>query len=213
MDIRNFFEKGTTREKRKKGRDSSSGGSDENDNNDKTHVMPRSLHANIGQASHSPAEPVNISVADYSSAIAEAIDNFLISSNLPTEDCVGFRFDGCSTMAGKEGGVQAILRKKYPALYFYCSSHKLNLVVNDANAVPEIRNTVATVKDVITFFRESTTRRNYAKTYHDCVRRDGPKNINQSESFLNMEIMPPENLHISCIQPLQNQCLLLLYKQ
>lgn len=27
--------------------------------------MPRSLHANIGQASHSPAEPVNIS--DYSS--------------------------------------------------------------------------------------------------------------------------------------------------
>ncbi|RVE55330.1 hypothetical protein evm_000228 [Chilo suppressalis] len=45
MDIRNFFEKGTTREKRKKGRDSSSGESDENDNHDKTHVMPRSLHA------------------------------------------------------------------------------------------------------------------------------------------------------------------------
>ncbi|RVE53175.1 hypothetical protein evm_002272 [Chilo suppressalis] len=55
IDIRNFFEKGTTREKRKKGLDSSSGGSDENDNHDKTHVMPRSLHANIGQASHSPA--------------------------------------------------------------------------------------------------------------------------------------------------------------
>ncbi|RVE47170.1 hypothetical protein evm_008138 [Chilo suppressalis] len=53
------------REKRKKG---SSGGSDENDNHDKTHVMPRSLHANIGQTSHSPAEPVNISVADYSSS-------------------------------------------------------------------------------------------------------------------------------------------------
>nr|CAI5844660.1 unnamed protein product [Callosobruchus analis] len=101
--------------------------------------------------------------AQNASAIAEAIDNFLISSNLSKEDCVGFGFDGCSTMAGKEGGVQAILRKKYPrALYFHCSSHKLNLVVNDANAVPEIRNTVATVKDVITFFRESTTRRNYA---------------------------------------------------
>nr|CAI5832722.1 unnamed protein product [Callosobruchus analis] len=101
--------------------------------------------------------------AQNASAIAEAIDNFLISSNLSKEDCVGFGFDGCSTMAGKEGGVQAILRKKYPrALYFHCSSHKLNLVVNDANAVPEIRNTVATVKDVITFVRESTTRRNYA---------------------------------------------------
>nr|CAI5869342.1 unnamed protein product [Callosobruchus analis] len=68
--------------------------------------------------------------AQNASAIAEAIDNFLISSNLSKEDCVGFGFDGCSTMAGKE--------------------------------VPEIRNTVATVKDVITFFRESTTRRNYA---------------------------------------------------
>lgn len=101
--------------------------------------------------------------AQNASAIAEATDNFLISSNLPTEDCVGFGFDGCSTMAGKEGGVQAILRKKYPrALYFHCSSHKLNLVVNDANAVPEIRNTVATIKDVIMFFRESTIRRNYA---------------------------------------------------
>ncbi|GBP34178.1 Zinc finger MYM-type protein 1 [Eumeta japonica] len=101
--------------------------------------------------------------AQNASAIAEAIDNFLISFNLPTEDCIGFGFDGCSTIAGKECGVQAILRKKYPlALYFHCSSHKLNLVVNDANAVPEIRNTVATVKDVITFFREWTTRRNYA---------------------------------------------------
>ncbi|RVE52696.1 hypothetical protein evm_002569 [Chilo suppressalis] len=57
----------TTSAKRKKGRDSSSGGSDENDNHDKTHVMPRSFHANIGQASHSSAESVNIPVADYSS--------------------------------------------------------------------------------------------------------------------------------------------------
>jgi len=60
---------GTTREKRKKGRESSSGSDEkyENDNRYKTHVMPRSLHANIAQALHSPAEPVNISVADYSS--------------------------------------------------------------------------------------------------------------------------------------------------
>nr|CAI5851883.1 unnamed protein product [Callosobruchus analis] len=90
-------------------------------------------------------------------------------------------------MAGKEGGVQAILRKKYPrALYFHCSSHKLNLVVNDANAVPEIRNTVATVKDVITFFRESTTRRNYAPNLSRLCETRWSENINQSESFLNI---------------------------
>ncbi|KAG5866761.1 hypothetical protein JTB14_005277 [Gonioctena quinquepunctata] len=66
-------------------------------------------------------------------------------------------------MAGKDGGVQAILRNKYSrALYFHCSSHKLNLVVNDANKVPEIRNTIATIKDTINFFRESTVRRNCA---------------------------------------------------
>lgn len=46
------------------------------------------------------------------SSIAETIDQFLISSNLSPQNCVGFGFDGCSTMAGKEGGVQAILRKK-----------------------------------------------------------------------------------------------------
>nr|CAI5828883.1 unnamed protein product [Callosobruchus analis] len=83
--------------------------------------------------------------AQNASAIAEAIDNFLISSNLSKEDCVGFGFDGCSTMAGKEGGVQAILRKKYPrALIFSLLKSQTHLVVNDANAVPEIRNTVAT---------------------------------------------------------------------
>nr|CAI5856035.1 unnamed protein product [Callosobruchus analis] len=88
-------------------------------------------------------------------------------------------------MAGKEGGVQAILRKKYPrALYFHCSSHKLNLVVNDANAVPEIRNTVATVKDVITFFRESTTRRNYAPNLSRLCETRWSENINQSEKLV-----------------------------
>ncbi|XP_050301517.1 uncharacterized protein LOC126739760 [Anthonomus grandis grandis] len=63
-------------------------------------------------------------------------------------------------MSGKEGGVQAILRKKYKkALFFHCSSHKLNLVINDPNALPEIRNTVGAIKDIITFFRESVLRR------------------------------------------------------
>ncbi|XP_049786191.1 uncharacterized protein LOC126188634 [Schistocerca cancellata] len=97
------------------------------------------------------------------SSIAEAIDIFLISNNLPAEDCVGFGFDGCSTIACRVSGVQAILIKKYyRASYVHCSSHKLILVVNDANAVPEIRNTVATVKDTINFFRESSTRWKYA---------------------------------------------------
>lgn len=59
--------------------------------------------------------------AQDASTIAKAIDNFLVSYNFLPQNCVGHGFDGCATMAGKEGGVQAILRKKYTrALYFYC---------------------------------------------------------------------------------------------
>ncbi|XP_008182067.1 zinc finger MYM-type protein 1-like [Acyrthosiphon pisum] len=62
---------------------------------------------------------------------------------------VGLGFDGCSTMSGKENGVQTIIRKIYPtACYFHCASHKLNLVVNDQNSIPEIRNTIGTVKEI-----------------------------------------------------------------
>lgn len=38
--------------------------------------------------------------------IANAIDNSIVSLNLLPERCIGFGFDGCSTMAGKENGVQ-----------------------------------------------------------------------------------------------------------
>ncbi|VEN51205.1 unnamed protein product [Callosobruchus maculatus] len=63
-------------------------------------------------------------------------------------------------MSGIDGGVQAILRKKYTkALFFHCSSHKLNLVINDLNALPEVRNSTGTIKSIITFFRESVLRR------------------------------------------------------
>lgn len=61
--------------------------------------------------------------------IAYAIDNSIVSLNLLPEKCIGFGFDGCSTMAGKENGVQAILRRKYKkAFFFHCSNHRLNLV-------------------------------------------------------------------------------------
>ena len=73
---------------------------------------------------------------------------------------VGQGYYGCSTMAGKEGGVQAIIRKKYPkAAFVHCSSHKLNLVVNDLNNVNAVRNTIGTIKSIIVFFRESSQRR------------------------------------------------------
>ncbi|KAL4119702.1 hypothetical protein QTP88_012490 [Uroleucon formosanum] len=69
--------------------------------------------------------------------IASAIDYFIQNEG----------YDGCATMVGKINGVQTILREKYPH------------VVNDLNCVPEIHNTISTVKDIINFFRESVLRR------------------------------------------------------
>jgi hypothetical protein len=63
-------------------------------------------------------------------------------------------------MAGKISRVRKRIQDKYPnANFFHCSSHKLNLVINDLSDVLEIRNTVGTIKDIINFFRESPLRR------------------------------------------------------
>ncbi|KAG5878740.1 hypothetical protein JTB14_021780 [Gonioctena quinquepunctata] len=86
---------------------------------------------------------VKLSAQDTSS-IAEAINNFLVSYNLPPE----FARDVVSMAALQWQENMA--------------DHKLNLVVNDAHKVPEIRNTIATIEDTINFFRESTVRRNCA---------------------------------------------------
>ena len=57
-------------------------------------------------------------------------------------------------------------RRRYKkGLYIHCVSHKLNLVVNDLNNVPEISNCIGTVKDTISFFRESASRRKYTPTF------------------------------------------------
>lgn len=57
--------------------------------------------------------------------------------------------------------VHRILNAEYPpVLFFHCSSHVLNLVMNDLNDVSEVRDTTGTTKAVIIFFRESTLQRN-----------------------------------------------------
>ena len=71
----------------------------------------------------------------------------------------GQGYDGCFTMVGKENGVQVRIRSDYrSAVFVHCSAHRLNLVVNDLNAVVDVRNTIGTVKAIIKFFRESCKR-------------------------------------------------------
>lgn len=55
---------------------------------------------------------------------------FTSKVGLDISKLLGLGFDGCSTMSGKENGVQALIKQKYPvACFFYYASHKLNLVV------------------------------------------------------------------------------------
>lgn len=98
----------------------------------------------------------NRSADGISTEIIRACSNF----KLNMENLVGQGYDGCSVMAGKERGVQAKIRNKYPrATFVHCSSHRLNLVVHDLNELSDIRNLVGTIKTVINFFRESSVRR------------------------------------------------------
>jgi hypothetical protein len=86
--------------------------------------------------------------------IPNIMDNFIQNEGFDGMKFVGQGYNDCATMAEKINRVQSILLAKYPhALFFHCASHKLNLVVNDLNYVPEIRNTISTAKDTINFFR------------------------------------------------------------
>ncbi|XP_038062983.1 zinc finger MYM-type protein 1-like [Patiria miniata] len=93
-------------------------------------------------------------------AIADAIIETSVKFGLKTENLIGQGYDGCSTMAGKDNGVQTRIKSIPPkAAFVHCSSHRLNLVVTDLNSVPDVRNAIGTVKAVIKFFCDSPKRR------------------------------------------------------
>ncbi|XP_065662825.1 uncharacterized protein LOC136085446 [Hydra vulgaris] len=95
-----------------------------------------------------------------SASVSDAILSKCLSIGLNLDRLLGQGYDGYSTMAGKDNGVQSRIRMKYPKTAFvHCSSHRLNLVVNDLSALSQIRNIIDTIKSIIAFFRKSPTRR------------------------------------------------------
>jgi len=52
-------------------------------------------------------------------AIASSIIQFTCIVGLDMPKLVGLGFDECSTMSGKENGVQAIIKKQYPIACFF----------------------------------------------------------------------------------------------
>ncbi|XP_049949878.1 zinc finger MYM-type protein 1-like [Schistocerca serialis cubense] len=92
--------------------------------------------------------------------ISKTIISTLSAWELNLDKMVGQGYDECSMMAGKIGRVQRIIAEKYPKAHFYrCASHRLNLVVNDLNTLPEVRNAICTIKEGISFFWGSKQRK------------------------------------------------------
>lgn len=93
---------------------------------------------------------------------SESISNKIISSlqewGLDLNKLVGQGYDGASTMAGHVSGVQKRIRDKYKkAVFVHCASHRLNLVLNELNSVPCVRNTIGIIKETINFFKERSS--------------------------------------------------------
>jgi len=77
----------------------------------------------------------------------------------------GQGYNGAANMRGVFRGVQALILKEYPkALYTHCFSNFLNLCLNDASKVQQIRNTLNTIQEVSSFFRMSDKRSLIFKT-------------------------------------------------
>ncbi|KAH8023456.1 hypothetical protein HPB51_014705 [Rhipicephalus microplus] len=101
----------------------------------------------------------SMDVETISATIFKAVDDF----GLNPGKIVGQGYDECSSMAGSIPGVQARIKKKHPrVMNFHCAPHRLNLVVNGASTVADVRNAVASKKATIKFFWESPLRRKKA---------------------------------------------------
>ena len=100
--------------------------------------------------------PKDVDVATISNCV---IQHFKILGLL-LNYLLGQGYEGGFTMAEKENGAQAKIQRIYPKIAFvHCASHSFNLVVNDQNDNSVIRNTIGTIKAIITFFRDSPKRR------------------------------------------------------
>jgi hypothetical protein len=85
--------------------------------------------------------------------------NKLKTWNLDIKKLRGQGYDGASNMSGRFQGVTAQIQQVQPlAIYTHCVAHVPNLVVVDSCSNHFIRDTLAVVKEVINFFKESVQR-------------------------------------------------------
>lgn len=97
-------------------------------------------------------------------ALAKTMLESLQQMGLDLRYMRGQGYDGAAAMSGRFNGCQAVVQEQYPtALYVHCANHSLNLALTHSCTVPQIRNCLGTVKEIITFFRCSAKRETVLK--------------------------------------------------
>jgi len=94
------------------------------------------------------------------STLFAVTQDILTRFNLDIKLRRGQCFDGASNVAGSVNGLQSKIREAEPrALFVHCSSHSINLVVQDAiRSNPAYRDVLAMFGSLITFVRDSPKR-------------------------------------------------------
>ena len=91
--------------------------------------------------------------------LANMILGTLQDFGLDIQKCRGQGYDGAGAMAGQQKGVAArIIAINPKALFFYCSSHILSLVVGKTCKIQLVQNVFEQVREITTFFHSSPMR-------------------------------------------------------
>lgn len=96
--------------------------------------------------------------------LAKTVASTLTKCGLNLKDCVGIGTDGCSIMLGENHGAVTKLQTSLTnAIKSPCYNHALNLSISKCSSVQAVRNTIGTMKEVISFFKASPKRNNVLK--------------------------------------------------
>ncbi|XP_046855931.1 protein ZBED8-like [Xenia sp. Carnegie-2017] len=111
-----------------------------------------------------------------------AVKNFFQERAIPLSNVVGFAGDNCSTMMGKNGGFQALLKKDVPGVFvFGCICHSFALCAHYASCrLPSWLE--AFVKDVCCYFSRSSQRQHQFRLIQDIVEAPRHKVLKLSQT-------------------------------
>lgn len=105
-----------------------------------------------------------IHITDATAAgLTEAVQQFLAKLGIDMKRVRGQGYDGASVMSGIRGGVQKLIKnvvgENIPVPYVHCSSHNLNLVINDAvESNTQAAGFFNTIQKVYKYFSKSLNR-------------------------------------------------------